>query len=102
MTDSEISKLIHNVDHPQIKDWPKRPNKTIVIVFLLLFSGLLFVYMGITKYLSDHTYDIYLPYTLLGILLLFPGVYYTVIFICILIGKEDYDYSDLPDLDENS
>ncbi len=57
--------------------------------------------MGYYKYTTNHTYDVYLPYMGLGFLLLFPGVYYLVIMINIWIDREGYDYTDLPDLNEN-
>lgn len=57
--------------------------------------------MGIYKFITDHTYDIYLPYLGLGTMLLFPGIYYTVIFIGILMGAEGYEYDSLPDLSEH-
>jgi hypothetical protein len=100
MSVSEMSKLIHSIDHPEIKDWPKRPYKTIVIVFMLLFSGILFVAMGIYKFFTDHTYDIYVPNIFLGLLLLIPGLYYSIIFILILIGADGWEYSELPDLSQ--
>ncbi len=96
-----MSKLIHNYDHPEIKDWPNRPYKTIIIVFMLLLSGILFIYTGYNKYSTDHTYDVYIPYTLLGALISIPGFYYTGIFVMILLGVEGYDYSELPDLNDS-
>jgi len=51
--------------------------------------------------MTNDTYDVYLPYTCLGILLLFPGIYYSFILIGILLNREGYDYSDLPDLNDN-
>jgi hypothetical protein len=56
--------------------------------------------MGIHKYTEGSTYDIYLPYICLGVLLLFPGVYYTFILVNVLLGREDYEYTDLPDLSD--
>lgn len=95
-----MAKIIHHIDHPQIKDWPKRPYKTIAIIFLLLLSGMLFTGLGIEKYLTDHTYDVYVPFISLGVILLIPGVYYTFILINIWLGREDYDYELVPDMNE--
>lgn len=95
-----MSRMIHDCEHSPIKDWPKRPYKTIFIVFLLLFSGILFTTMGYLKYSTNNTYDVYLPYTVLGILLLFPGVYYTFILINIWLDREGYEYSELPEMNE--
>ncbi len=69
-------------------------------MFLLLLSGLLFIYVGISKYASGNTYDVYLPFSVLGILLLIPGIYYSFILINVLIGVEGYEYSDIPDLSD--
>jgi hypothetical protein len=63
-----------------------------------LFSGVLFTTVGLNNYLNNKTYDHYLPYLLLGFLLLFPGIYYTVILIFIWMGKEEYDYEMIPDI----
>ena len=68
---------------------------------MLLLSGLLFTFVGLSKYSSDHSYDVYLPFTILGFLLLIPGVYYSFILANILIGVEGYEYSDIPDLNES-
>jgi len=57
--------------------------------------------MGYYKYRTDHTWDVYVSYSCLGVMLLFPGVYYTFILINIWLGREDYDYSDVPDFNEN-
>jgi len=65
-----------------------------------LFSGVLFDYVGLSNYLSDKTYDHYLPYFLLGSILLIPGIYYTVILILIWMGKEEYEYEMIPDISE--
>jgi hypothetical protein len=102
-----MSKLVHSHTPPKIKDWPKRPYKTIGIVintlikvFLLLSSGLLFFIYSIIKFTDGSTYDIYLPYFILGTLLLIPGVYYTYILICVLLGKEGYKYKLIPDMSQ--
>lgn len=67
---------------------------------MLLFSGILFSYVGVVKYSSGNTYDVYLPYSVLGLMLLIPGIYYSFILVNILIGVEGYEYSDIPDLNE--
>jgi hypothetical protein len=100
LTLAELSRRVHDCEHEEIKDWPKRPYKTMMLVFLLLFSGLLFTFFGVYKYSTNHTYDVYLPYTFLGVLLLFPGVYYTYILINIWLDREGYDYSELPEMHE--
>jgi len=64
----------------------------------LLFSGVLFTTVGLNNCLNKKTYDHYLPYFLLGFILLFPGIYYTVILIFIWMGKEEYDYEMIPDI----
>jgi hypothetical protein len=100
LTLSELTRRVHQCEHEEIRDWPKRPYKTIIIVFLLLFSGLLFTFFGYYKYSTNHTYDVYLPYSFLGGLLLFPGIYYTFILINIWLDREGYDYSELPEMHE--
>lgn len=67
----------------------------------MLISGILFLGMSYHKYTNNHTYDVYLPYGVLGFLLMFPGVYYTFILVNILLDREGYDYSELPDLNES-
>jgi len=65
-----------------------------------LFSGSLFTTVGLSNYRNDKTYDHYIPYIFLGILLLIPGIYYTVILIMIWMGREEYEYDLIPDLAE--
>ena len=103
----EISNRIKNFEPNEIKDFIKRPFKTIAIVtliiiqvFLLLCSGILFVSVGTYKFFDNQTYDHYLPYTILGTLLLIPGVYYSFILINIWLSREGYDYDLVPDLNE--
>lgn len=67
---------------------------------MLLFSGVLFTTVGIHNFMSDKTYDHYLPYFLLGTILLIPGIYYTVVLIFIWMGKEEYEYEMIPDIAE--
>lgn len=50
--------------------------------------------------MNDKTYDHYLPFFLLGFILLIPGIYYTVILIFIWMGKEEYEYDMIPDIAE--
>jgi len=72
-----------------------------MIVFLLLFSGALFYTMGVYKFFTDGTWDQYVSYTMLGGLLLIPGIYYTFHIVNIWIGTKGYSYEMLPDLSEN-
>jgi hypothetical protein len=65
-----------------------------------LFSGLLFSSLGVYKFLDNSTYDVYIPYTILGFLLLMPGSYYSFILINIWLGREDYEYEMIPDLSD--
>jgi len=57
--------------------------------------------MGVYKFFNDGTYDQYLSYTILGGLLLIPGIFYTFYIINIWLGTLGYTYEDLPDLSEN-
>ncbi len=66
----------------------------------MLISGILFTCVGIYKYKNNQTYDIYLPYLGLGVLLLIPGVYYTFLLINIWLGTEEYEYDLIPDLSD--
>lgn len=66
----------------------------------MLFSGLLFSTVGFSSYMNNKTYDNYLPYIVLGILLLFPGVYYSVILVLIWLGREEYEYDLIPELSD--
>ena len=67
---------------------------------MLLFSGILFTTVGITNFTNNKTYDHYLPYLLLGFMLLIPGVYYTIILVMIWLGKEEYEYDLIPELSD--
>ena len=103
----ELKNRIKSFEPREIKDFIKRPFKTIFIVFryliqvfLLLLSGCLFVSVGIYKFFNNETYDHYLPYSVLGGLLMIPGVYYTFILINVWFGREGYDYELVPDLSE--
>ena len=68
---------------------------------MLLCSGLLFTFVGINNYLNNKTYDHYLPYLLLGLMVLIPGVYYSVILILIWSGSEEYEYDMIPEMNDN-
>jgi len=49
---------------------------------------------------NDKTFYDYLPYIVLGILLMIPGIYYSIILILIWIGKEEYEYDLIPELSD--
>lgn len=100
MTREQITQAINNFEPPVISDFPKIPYKTIMITLLLFFSSILFITVGIHKYQTDHTWDVYVSYLLLGILLFIPGAYFTFMLMNILLRRPGYDYSDLPDLSD--
>ena len=101
ISDETMKKYISNYEPPAIKDWPKRPYKTIFIIILLFSSGILFIYNAITRYKEGESKWTVFSYILLGILVLIPGVYYGFILINILISRPGYEYEELPDLSEN-
>ena len=101
MTDEQIKEAISNYEPTPILDWPKIPYKSIAIIFLLLFSSILFIYMGIKKIMEKDKWYNWFSYLLLGVLLFIPGVFYGFILINILLGIEGYRYEDIPDLSEN-
>ena len=100
ISEEEMKRIISNYDPPAILDWPKIPYKTIFIIFLLLFSSILFLYTGITKYKASEKWTVWFSYTLLGSLLIIPGGFYTFYLINILLHREGWNYEDLPDLSE--
>ena len=100
MTDEQIKQAISQYEPTPILDWPKIPYKSIAIIFLLLFSSILFIYMGVKKiYEKDKWYN-WFSYLLLGSLLFIPGVFYGFYLINILLGVEGYRYEDIPDLSD--
>ena len=100
ISEEEMKRIISNYDPPAILDWPKIPYKTIFIIFLLLFSSILFLYTGITKYKASEKWTVWFSYILLGSLLIIPGGFYTFYLINILLHREGWNYEDLPDLSE--
>ncbi len=100
ISEEEMKRIISNYDPPAILDWPKIPYKTIFIIFLLLFSSILFLYTGITKYKANEKWTVWFSYILLGSLLIIPGGFYTFYLINILLHREGWNYEDLPDLSE--
>jgi len=72
------------------------------MTYFLLLSGCLFIFKSFEKYTTDGTWDEYLSYGLLGSLVLCPGIYYSIMITLIVFGVEGYEYSDLPDLSNNS
>lgn len=103
MSIQERHDKISNFHLPEIKDFPYRPIKTIILSIFLLFSGILFVGNGVDKWNShESTWDEWFGFFVLGGLLLCPGVYYSFYLMMILIGVEGYEYKDLPDLSDSS
>ena len=100
ISDETMKKYISNYEPPEIKDWPKRPYKTIFIIILLFSSGILFIYNAITRYKEGESKWTVLSYILLGTLVLIPGIYYGFILVNILISRPGYEYDELPDLSE--
>ena len=49
MTNEQIKEAIREYEPTPILDWPKIPYKSIAIILLLLFSSILFIYMGVKK-----------------------------------------------------
>ena len=101
MTDEQIKEAIRDYEPTPILDWPKIPYKSIFVIFLLLFSSILFIFMGIKKYNEKDKWYNWFAYLFLGVLLLIPGAFYGFIFINIIIGVRGYRYEDLPDLSDN-
>ena len=100
LTEEQMKRIISDYDPPAILDWPKIPYKTIFIILLLLFSSILFIYTGITKYKEGEKWTVWFSYSLLGSLLIIPGAFYTFYLINILLHREGWSYDDLPDLSE--
>ena len=100
MTNDQIKEAISRYEPTPITDWPKIPYKSIFIIFLLLFSSILFIYMGIKKILEKDKWYNWFSYLLLGVLLFIPGVFYGFFLINILLGTGGYRYEDIPDLSD--
>ena len=101
MTDEQIKEAISQYEPTPILDWPKIPYKSIAIIFLLLFSSILFIYMGIKKIMEKDKWYNWFSYLLLGALLFIPGVFYGFFLVNILLGTGGYRYEDIPDLSDN-
>ena len=101
MTDEQIKEAISQYEPTPILDWPKIPYKSIAIIFLLLFSSILFIYMGIKKIMEKDKWYNWFSYLLLGVLLFIPGVFYGFFLVNILLGTGGYRYEDIPDLSDN-
>ena len=101
MTDEQIKEAISQYEPTPILDWPKIPYKSIAIIFLLLFSSILFIYMGIKKIVEKDKWYNWFSYLLLGVLLFIPGVFYGFFLVNILLGTGGYRYEDIPDLSDN-
>ena len=100
MTDEQIKQAISQYEPTPILDWPKIPYKSIGIIFLLLFSSIFFIYMGIKKIIEKDKWYNWFSYLLLGVLLFIPGIFYGFYLINILLGVEGYRYEDIPDLSD--
>ena len=100
MTDEQIKQAISQYEPTPILDWPKIPYKSIGIIFLLLFSSILFIYMGIKKIIEKDKWYNWFSYLLLGVLLFIPGIFYGFYLINILLGVKGYRYEDIPDLSD--
>ena len=100
ISDEQMKNYISNYEPPEIKDWPKRPYKTIFIIILLFSSGILFIYNAIIRFQDGESKWTIFSYVLLGILVLIPGIYYGFILINILISRPGYEYNELPDLSD--
>lgn len=57
--------------------------------------------MSTYKFLNGDSYDMYLPYGVLGSLLLCPGIYYTSMLFGIWLNYEGYDYECIPNISED-
>ena len=71
MTENEIKEAIRDYDPIPILDFPKIPYKSILIIFLLFFSSILFIYTGVVKFNSKDKWYHWFSYMLLGVLLFF-------------------------------
>ena len=100
MSDEQIKEAIRDYEPTPILDWPKIPYKSICIIFLLFFSSILFIYMGVKQFREKEKWYHWFSYLFLGILLFIPGIFYLVILINILLGVRGYRYEDIPDLSE--
>ena len=100
MSDEQIKEAIRDYEPTPILDWPKIPYKSICIIFLLFFSSILFIYMGVKQFRENEKWYHWFSYLFLGILLFIPGTFYLVILINILLGVRGYRYVDIPDLSE--
>ena len=100
MSDEQIKEAIRDYEPTPILDWPKIPYKSICIIFLLFFSSILFIYMGVKQFRENEKWYHWFSYLFLGILLFIPGFFYLVILINILLGVRGYRYEDIPDLSD--
>ena len=101
MTDDQIKEAINQYEPKPILDWPKIPYKSIFIIIFLLFSSILFIFMGVKKILEKDKWYNWFSYLLLGVLLFIPGVFYGFFLINILLGTGGYSFDDIPDSSDN-
>ena len=100
MSDEQIKQAIRDYEPTPILDWPKIPYKSICVIFLLFFSSILFIYMGIKQFRENEKWYHWFSYLFLGVLLFIPGIFYLVNLINILLGVQLYRYEDIPDLSD--
>ena len=85
------SRYLHNKMPPNLYFREKIPWKTILIAFVFLVVGTIFLIWGAIETLDVGIYESYEKF-ILGSILFIPGSYHTFIAIMALLGKEGYDY----------
>jgi len=58
------------------------------------------MFLGLAIYYFFKSNLNYIPFFILGILLVIPGLYYFHILINVWLGNEDYTYDQIPDLND--
>lgn len=98
---AELKKRINAYEPEPILDFINRKIKTILLVFFLLLAGVLFTSVGLNNLTKGEGWQEYVGHLVLGAMLLICGVYFSVFIVLIWLGREGYNYEDLPDMDNN-
>ncbi|CAD8050621.1 unnamed protein product [Paramecium primaurelia] len=88
-------RIVRSESPPPLRIRYNRPYKTIVLSFFLLSAGILFTEQGIIQYQEKGLGETY-PIFILAIMLLIPGVFYSGMFILIVLGIGGFTYEMLP------
>ena len=88
-------RVVRSQSPPPLRVRYNRPYKTIILSFFLLSAGILFAEQGFVQYQEKGIGETY-PIFILAVMLLIPGVYYSGMFLLIVLGVGGFTYDMLP------